>query len=163
MKLLLFFLLTSNAMAMVISERSLESIYSENPDYKTIRSRLKASEELKGYLTRSFLPKVNLSYGRERYTTGPYYWVNQPFGGIEAKINVYNSGKDNLENEARKKEVEIAGIDQSISRSLIIAELRKSLSHYAYLDEVRTILTEAISLNETNLKNAQKRINAGIR
>lgn len=162
MKLLLFFFLTTNAMAMVISERSLETIYSENPDFKTVRSRLKASEDLKGYLTRSFLPKVQLSYGREKYTTGPYYWVNQPFGGIEAKVNVYNSGKDSLESEARNKEAAIANIDSSISRSLIISELRKALSHYAYLVEVKSILTEATELNETNLKNAQKRINAGL-
>lgn len=162
MKFLLLFFFSINALAAVVSESSLENIYSENPDYKSVKSRMQAAERLKGSLTRSFLPKVMLSYGREKYTTGPYYWVNQPFGGIEAKLNVFNSGKDSLENEARIKEAAIAEIDASISRALIISELRKGLSHFAYLVEVRSILTDAIELNETNLNNALKRINAGV-
>jgi len=162
MKYLFLILLSANALATVVSESSLETIYSDNPDFKSVKSRMNAAERLKGSLTRSFLPKVQLSYGREKYTTGPYYWVNQPYGGIEAKVNVYNSGKDSLENEAREKESAIAEIDASISRSLIISEMRKALSHFAYLMEVRSILTDATELNESNLKNAQKRINAGI-
>lgn len=162
MKFILLFFMTFQAMATVVSERSLENVYSQNPDYKSVKERMLAAERLKGSLTRSFLPKVQLSYGREKYTTGPYYWVNQPFGGIEAKLNVYNSGKDKLENEARDKEAAIAQIDSSISRSLIISELRKAISHYAYLVEVRTILAEATDINDKNLKNAQKRINAGL-
>lgn len=158
--LLLFF--AFQASATVINEQSLESVYTDNPDFRSVRSRMEAAEALKGSLTRSFLPKVLLSYGRERYTTGPYYWVNQPYGGIEAKLNVYNSGKDKLENEARDKEAAIASIDASISRSLIISELRKALAHFAYLSEVKSILTDALNINDTNLKNAEKRINAGL-
>ncbi len=162
MKGLLFILLTFQVTAAVVTESSLESIYTDNPDFRTVKARMEAAEDLKGSLTRSFLPKVALSYGRERYTTGPYYWVNQPYGGIEAKLNLYNSGKDQLESDSRNKRAAIAQIDASISRSLIISELRKAISHHAYLTEIKQILTDAIDLNETNLKNAQKRINAGL-
>ncbi len=162
MKAYLLLLLSLNAFGTVVTEQNLESVYTENPDFKSVRSRMQAAEELKGSLTRSFLPKVMLSYGREKYTTGPYYWVNQPFGGVEAKVNVYNSGKDKLENQARDKEAAIASIDASIARSLIISEIRKAMAHYAYLVEVKAILVDATDINETNLKNAQKRINAGL-
>lgn len=162
----LFFLLSVLALSAfgqtVVSEESASELVGHNPDLESLRSRLEAAEKLKGYLTRSFLPKVTASYGRERYTTGPYFWVNQPYGGVEASVNVFNSGRDALEGKKRNAEAEIARIDVGMSSSYILSELRKALAHYAYLTEVQKILEGALGLNETNLKGAQKRINAGL-
>lgn len=159
--LALFFVPLSFA-AITIDEKVVNQLIGENPDVQVLRDRLSAAEHLKGSLGRSFLPKVGLAYGREVYTTGPYRQVNQPFGGIEAKINVYNSGRDQVENEKREKQAAIARIDAAMARSLTASELMKAMSHYAYLKEVHVIINDALSLNEQNLKNAQKRINAGI-
>ena len=145
-----------------VTEENLSELMKSNPDLISLQNRLKSAEKLKGSLNRSFLPKLTLSYGRERFTTGPLYWVNQPFGGIEAKINVFNSGKDSLENKKREVEAQMAFIDVSVSTSAIVAELRKGLSHYAYLKELQKVFYLAQELNESNLKSAQKRINAGL-
>ncbi len=145
-----------------VSEQNLREVVSRSPELRSMRERLAASEVIKGSLLRSFLPKVSATYGREKYTTGPYYWVNQPFGGIQATMNVFNSGKDSIENEKRSKDASIAAIDASMARSLVMTEIRKSMSHFAYLEEIRVILADALGQNVTNLKNAQKRINAGL-
>jgi len=155
-------LITNAQAATIISEARVFDFVDKNPDYTGMKERLSAAEQLKGSLTRSFLPMINVTYGREKYTTGPYHGVNQPFGGIEAKINIFNSGRDRIENDKRDKESLIASIDSAMSRALIIAEIRKAMSHYSYLTEIQSIMVDAISLNEINLKNAQKRINAGL-
>lgn len=159
----LFLALSSNLYSQtVISEMTLEQYVPESPSIKTFEERLKAAQSIQGSLGRSFLPKVQLSYGHERYTTGPYYWVNQPYGGIEAKINVFNSGKDSLESTRRDSEAKVSEIDAKVARSQVLMELRKALAQYAYLYEVSSILKEAVENNEINIKSAQQRVNAGL-
>lgn len=148
--------------ATIVDETNLATLVDRNPDVQSLLNRLESSERLKGRLTRSFLPKVLLSYGREKFTTGPYYKENQPFGGIQAELNLFNSGKDKIENDIRNNNAEIARIDTVLLKAQVIAELKKSLSHYAYLTEIKKITSDALAQNEVNLKNAQKRINAGL-
>jgi outer membrane protein len=163
MKLLILLLVISNAYAaIVVDEKKVSELINQNPELLNFKERMSAAEQIKGSLTRSFLPKVSLSYGREKYSTGPYHGVNQPFGGIEASLNLFNSGRDKIENEKRNKEANIANIDSIISKSTILAEVIRSMSHYAYLEEIQDILKEAIKLNDSNLQRAQKRINAGL-
>ncbi len=145
-----------------IRDSKLDELIDKNPDVQSLLKRLESSEALKGRLTRSFLPKVSLSYGRERFTTGPYHNLNQPFGGIEAEMNLFNSGKDKIESSIRDSQAEIASIDARLVRSQVLAEVKKALSHYAYLNEIRDITSNALKQNEENLKSANKRINAGL-
>lgn len=163
MKYLLLLLAVSNSFAAIlIDENKANELISHNPELMNYTERLNAAERIKGSLVRSFMPKVNLSYGREKYNTGPYNGVNQPYGGIEASVNLFNSGRDQVENDKRNKEADIARIDSTISKSSILAEVTRSMSHFSYLEEIKNILKEAINVNLTNLQGAQKRINAGL-
>jgi outer membrane protein len=148
--------------ATTLTDKKLNDLIDKNPDVQSMLKRLESSEALKGRLTRSFLPTVSLSYGREKFTTGPYHSLNQPFGGVEAEINIFNSGKDKIESTIRDNQAEIAKIDATLVRSQVLAELKKAMSHYAYLLEIKTITNNAMTLNEENLKSAKKRINAGL-
>ncbi len=148
--------------AVAPTDAKLNELIENNPDVQVLLNRLESSEALKGRLTRSFLPKISLSYGRERFTTGPFHRANQPFGGIEAEVNLFNSGKDRIENSLRETQAEISRIEVSIIRAQVLAELKKALSHYAYLVEVKAVTTAALSQNEENLRSAQKRIEAGL-
>lgn len=147
---------------MTISESTIEQFYGSNPNVVSLNERVKAAEILKGSLTRSFLPKVMLSYGHEKYTTGPYNGVNQPFGGIEGRVNVFNSGKDSLFGEQREREADLARMSSTVLKQQIKAETLKTMSQFAYLLELRGILEKALELNEINLKGAKQRIASGL-
>lgn len=163
MHFLFFFILVNVSISSVtVTEESLVSLSEDSPSVHALRERLKSAETLSGSLTRSFLPKVSLSYGQERFTTGPYDQVNQPFGGIEAEVNIFNSGKDALENSRREKQAEIAALDQRMASAQVLAEARKALAQVAYLQEIEKIFIEALELNEDNIRRAQKRITAGL-
>ena len=163
MKYLIFILFSANCFSQtMINEQSLEIMLPKNPTVESINERVNAAEVLKGSLGRSFLPKVLLSYGHERYTTGPYLNVNQPYGGVEAKINVFNSGRDQIVNEQREKQASIAKIDSIVTRVQLKAEILKNMAQYAYLEELQNVLVEAKGINDKNLKSAQNRINAGL-
>lgn len=164
MRLFIFlFLIISSAYGTVdLTEDNIEGFFQDNPEIKSLRERLEASQKLKGSLTRSFLPKVLLSYGREKYSTGPYDQVNQPFGGIEAKINVFNSGKDSIENERRSLDANVSAIDSTVVKGEVLAEIRKSMAQFAYLDELTEILKSSLENNNTNMKAAQRLVSAGL-
>lgn len=56
-----------NAFSQVsVNDSNIETFFQNNPEIQSLRGRLEAAEQLKGSLTRSFLPKVQASYGRER-------------------------------------------------------------------------------------------------
>lgn len=158
----LFFYSFTGYSQITLSEGSIEQFYDSNPNFESLSARVQAAEVMKGSLMRSFLPKILLSYGRERYTTGPYYWVNQPFGGIESKINVFNSGKDSLLNEQREKEASLAEMNSTVIKQQIKAETLRTMSQFAYLIELKDILQKALDLNEKNLKAAKQRISSGL-
>jgi outer membrane protein TolC len=160
---LILFLFSIEAFCSIeINQNKIEDMIDSNPSVINFQERLKSAEFLKGRLTRSFLPKISLNYGQERFTTGPYNGLTQPYGGIQAEVNLFNSGKDQLENAKREKEAQVALIDSQITKAHILAELRKALSHYAYLTELKSILKQALEQNENNLTGAQKRIQAGL-
>lgn len=160
---LLALVLTGPSFALTqLNEAQLEELIDKNPDVQSYGKRLESAETMKGRLTRSFLPKLSLSYGREKFTTGPYNGVNQSYGGIEAELNLFNSGKDKIENSLRENQFEVARIETTMIRSQILAELKKGISHYSYLQEIRGITQEALIQNENNLKSARKRIEAGL-
>lgn len=157
-----FFLIGMSFAATTVTDQKLNELIDKNPEVQSLLKRLESSEALKGRLTRSFLPHVSLTYGREKFTTGPYHSLNQPLGGIEAELNLFNSGRDRIESTIRDNQAEIAKIDATLVRAQVLAELKKALSHYAYLIEIKAVTTSAMSQNEENLKSANKRINAGL-
>ncbi len=133
-----------------------------NKEIQSLKNNLSSAESLRGKLLRSFLPKINLTYGREKYSTGPYDQVNQPFGGIEAKINIFNSGRDEILDEKNKNLIRVSELDLVLKKEEVKYELRRALAHLAFLNEMKVILSDALAFNESNLNSAKKRINAGL-
>ena len=145
-----------------INEKNLEELILLNPMITNNQEKLRSAEFLKGKLARSFIPKFGLSYGQELFSTGPYDNITQAHGGISAEVNLFNSGKDQIDSEMRDKKAMIARLDSKIGQAQILAELRKAMAHFAFLTELKLILGQAKDQNEINMLGAKKRINAGL-
>jgi outer membrane protein TolC len=88
----------------------------------SIQSYDKANESAKvktGYLGRSFLPSLTFELGQEKFQTGRYKSYSNPYGMLEAKLNLFRGGRDNIESGIRDLQAQIgkynldsAGIDE---------------------------------------------------
>ncbi len=145
-----------------VDQKYLETQIESAPSILSLQERITEAQKLSGSLRRSFLPKMKLIYGQERFTTGPLHRVNQPFGGIEAEVNLFNFGRDSLEDKRRSKEAQLAQVNSKITKAEILAKGREALAQYAYLNEISSILREAMLMNEKNISGAEKRIRAGL-
>lgn len=151
----------SNA-AIDLNEAAIEKLVSErNNHVKAAMSQVDAQQILKGHLTRSFLPSINAFGGRENFKIGRSYWKSQPFVGVEAQINIFNSGKDRDLEKLRTQELEQAKLNANLG---LRDELYKAKSTYwevLYFAELEAILVDAIDKNKINLAASQKRFGAG--
>jgi len=121
-----------------------------------------AAEYRKGYFLRSFLPKIEIYGAQESFRKGTHVRKEQAAYGAEANINLFNGGRDMLEASKRsftfqRKEFE--------KQTILAEEIDKARGIYwniIYLQNLTSLLKEARSLNDTNLKSASRRLTSGV-
>src|SRR5687768_9611401 len=88
---------SSFALAMELKYEELPRLLREkNRGVQASSLSVEAARERTGSLTRSFLPRVEAIGGAEHFKTGNYPVATQPYGGIEATVNVFRGGLDSL-------------------------------------------------------------------
>lgn len=121
-----------------------------------------AADFRRGHFLRSFLPKVELHGAMESFRKGPHGRKEQPAFGAEASLNLLNGGRDYLESERRALASERKGSERL---AVIAEELDKAREAYwgiLYLRDFTSLLEEAVKLNQSNLKSAERRIRSGV-
>lgn len=115
-----------------------------------------------GHLVRSYLPVLDAQVGAESFQTGPYSTMTQPYGGVEAKVNLFRGGKDLLEEHVRENQVRAseAGAKKSFRDEL--AEARRIFWRVVFNRELLKHLNAAIEQNENQLEMANRRIARGL-
>ncbi len=134
----------------------------KNPHVKAAESLTLGANRRTGYLFRSYLPAFSATGGYESFQTGPYRQLNQPYGGIEATVNLFRGGRDLLEESARQGASRFASAAEAESYLNKLTEARRNYLHLAYYREVIAILNETIAQNEKNLSAAHRRITSGV-
>jgi len=121
-----------------------------------------AAKASTGHLTRSYLPTLQAGVGGERFASGLLGQKGQPKGGIEARLNLFRSGKDRLEEDYLESQVtgKEAQRDQVYLDEL--TQARRSYWTIVYERELIEFLQEAITQNDRNLAAALRRIKSGI-
>lgn len=123
---------------------------------------VQAAESREGYFFRSFLPKVKLSAVEEKFKMGQNAWIQQPSYGLEARLNLFRSGKDYLEHQIRGLETERR---VSIREQTMAEEIERATSHFwraLYYREKLKLLELGLERNSKNLSSALRRISSGV-
>lgn len=121
-----------------------------------------AAREREGYLLRSFLPSLEARGAQENFKVGQRDSRQQPMYLLEARLNLFNGGRDALENDIRTLESQKREFQ---SRRVSAEELEKVRSLYwriLYLREKAKLLKAALEINDKNLAAAQRRIKSGV-
>lgn len=158
----LFLLLPCLAQETLNFEDLPQLISSRNKKATAAALDLNASQMRLGYFRRSFLPRIDAAAGRERFSTGPYETMTEPFYSFKGTINLYRGGRDQLEEKARKAEREgfSALNEQTFQNELY--EARQLYWELVFLRENRKLYLNSINQSRDNLAKAQRLISAGI-
>lgn len=146
----------------VTSENIKSLLDSKSGRVTAARLEAKAAEERTGFLIRSFLPSIEATGGPESFKTGTHGQKSEAAYGVEAKLNIFNGGRDKLEEDARTLEVEKRGFG---AERVAAEELEKARSTYweiIYLQEKQSLLKNTLNVNAQNLEAAKKRIKSGV-
>ena len=76
-----------------------------------------SSLQLKGYLKRSFFPKLGVEIGNERYKEGAQEEFDGNFWKLNATLNLYNGSLDSLEDKKIAHEIKASKLDHEMELS----------------------------------------------
>lgn len=160
--LCLLFLLPCLAQEVLNFEDLPKLIETRNNKATAARLDLTASEMRLGYFRRSFLPRVQAVAGRERFSTGPFPTMTEPFYGFTGTINLYRGGRDVLEDQARKAEKDGVSARSQQTYQNELFDARQLYWQLVYLREIKKLYLTSLDQNKKNLEKAQRLINAGL-
>lgn len=153
----------ARAQTLDLSFEKLEAMVREgNGMVGSMRAETEAAQQRQGSLKRSFFPSLHLYGAQESLQMGRDARRTQPAYGAEANLNLFNGGRDALENEqraviARKKSMQ--------ERRIFSEELQKARIAYwetLFGREREALLESTRKVNEQNLRAAEKRIKSGV-
>lgn len=158
-----FYVSSSLGASVEISFENLKPLLdSRSSRLKAAELEREASQERTGSLGRSFLPKIELHAAQESFKSSVEPWKAEPSFGAEINLNLFNGGRDRLENRIRDFHVE----RKTVQLQQVIADelqtLRKLYWETVYtLDKIDQV-EAAIKVNGVNMSAAVKRIRSGV-
>lgn len=139
-----------------------ELIEQGNLEIQVSKYEKEAADNRRGYLRRSFMPKVTLEGGLETFSSGPYSELTQPQGAAKAEINAFNGFRDYYQSEVIAEQAKEKDLYHLESKRNQLLEMRKIYWEYLFKVESIKIHQEGLRLNAKNIKSARQRVGGGI-
>lgn len=148
--------------AQIHSERLKELVETKNSRVQASQKLKEAARNREGFLGRSFFPALEMHASQEQFKQGRGESQQQPAYGAELRVNLFNGGKDALENKVRT----LGSQKRTYENQRILSEeLEKARNDYwqvLYLRDKSGLLNAAIEINKKNLSAADRRIRSGV-
>lgn len=146
-----------------VDSKNLRSLVTEkNAKVQASMRNKEAAEQKEGYLGRSFLPSLDLHASQEQFKSGSTDTKSQPAYGAELRVNLYNGGRDHLEDKVRKLTSQKRGFESDRVLSEELEEARNSYWQILYLRDKQVALKSSLESNRQNLTSADRRIRSGV-
>jgi len=164
MKLLISLFLLSNIVAnAAIDDQVLtQKVTASNLSIMGQGKSVESEKVKKGYLGRSFLPSLILEFGQERFQTGRYKSYSNPYGMLEARINLFRGGRDKIENDIRDLNSRISEYNKSSAVRDQLNKVRKVQWQIIHNNELIKILENEESQNNKIRSQAERRARSGV-
>lgn len=159
---ILFLMLTSGTWAATNDDFLYNQVLKNNLAVHSFDKNKEAQEVRKGYLGRSFLPKLVLEIGQENFQTGKYPTRNEPYGLLEARFNLFKGGRDKLVDSSREAQARIAGYQREQSVRQEISKIRKIQFQIMFNNELISILEKELLENKRINLMALQRARSGV-
>lgn len=121
-----------------------------------------SARALTGHLGRSYLPTLEAEAGGERFTTGDFRSRSEPYGGVEARLNLFRGGRDRLEEGLRHSRARGSEADARRAYLGELTQARKAFWELVALRETAALVKAAAVDNQEHLKVAARRIGRGL-
>lgn len=142
---------------------NLESFLSkQNQTLSGSKQLTQAAEAKTGHLGRSYLPTLKLHAGGEIFQTGIYSPQTNPYGAIEASINVFRGGRDLLEDKARYAGFAASQASETKTWIHELSAARKLFWTLIHNREMIELIEKAQKKNQDLLASAVRRIQRGV-
>lgn len=123
---------------------------------------VEAEKARQGYLGRSFVPSVSLDLGQEQFQTGRYRNYTNPYGALEARLNLFRGGRDRIESEIRDLNFKTAEHNRSAVFRQELNQVRKIQFLIIYNNELIRILEDEFQQNKKIQAQAERRGRSGV-
>lgn len=137
-------------------------IESRNERVRAKTKALEAAGEREGALVRSFLPTAEIHAAHENFKKGPLPSRTQPTYGVEVRVNLYNGGRDQLEDERHSLGSQRKRFESAQTLAEEIGKAREAYWRVVYLRDYIELLKEARRNSAESLKAAQRRVRSGV-
>ncbi len=164
MKSLICFLLLNSIIASAAIDDGVlsQKVMTDNLSVQGQNQSVESEKAKKGYLGRSFLPSVILEFGQERFQTGRYKEYGNPYGMLEARINLFRGGRDSIESEIRNLGARIAEYNRTAAVRDQLNKVRKLQWQITYNNGLVKLLEEEQKQNTKIRAQAERRARSGV-
>ncbi len=133
-----------------------------NAQLAASKSLLKAAENRKGSLSRSFFPSLEVYGANETFKIGENSSKSQPEYGAELQMNLYNGGKDSLESKKRDLNYEKLNFQNQRVHSEELLKARILYWEILYNQDLLKLTQGMKEISSQNTKQALRRIQSGV-
>lgn len=159
----LFLIFSSSLVSFGMDDQLLsQKVSSRNLSVQGQSQAVESEKTKKGYLGRSFLPSLVLEVGQERFQTGHYKQFNNPYGMLEARLNLFNGTRDLIESDSINLNAKIAEYNQTSTFRDQLNKVRKIQWQIIYNNELVNILEKERTQNSKIKSQAERRARSGV-
>lgn len=144
----------------------LDSVYAvdirNNLAIQSLKKEQKASKTKEGHLGRSFLPELSLILGEEHFDVESNSSRTEPYGFLEARLNLFRGGKDKLTSEIFQIQSRMASHKTDLATRDELNKVRKLQYQIISNNELIAILQREKEENSNIKSQASRRAGSGL-
>lgn len=146
--------------ALDVNYADLPDLVGRNLKMQSADMNVQSAQKQEGFAKRASLPQLAGVAGYEAFAKGRDEDGVQPYAGVEGTLNLYNGGKNGLQEKVLQQETEQQRQEALATYREELRSARELFAQIKYQDGMLVLLDKTVKLTQGNLGSANKRIQA---